>query len=526
MAESNIGEEGKGSIEIKRELFPLEGSSVDKPQLSLLLKICTERGESLPYGVVNDQLVLELFQNTVGHLPSQILVLNDQDVLVEFPYGIEVHEMARAVHGSAKYRDIDIHIGCIMGMKDLLIMTEREREEIRMQREDLDQEREEFEQRAQQNSKDIKEEKKAAEIQYDSYRREMDSLNQKVRESLHLLETTRQAAEREMYQRSFSFTNQHSIAEGNRISKPPTFPTFSGNEPTPKDECSIQTFLFQVRSARQDVTDQAVRNALISALRGPASEFVEYIGLTSPLDTIIQEMEERFVRNIPPDALVCEFHQLQQGKHEKIKEFAGRIEKLYKKLMDQLPDRYPDKALMKDRLFYGMHPYMRDSLRFLFQKSEIDYTQLLKAASAAEIESERGRAMGLHSKASLLNQEEKDREGEGVETPGSPIMASVAAMESKIEQLTTIVKSAQKAESKSVQSREQNSKNTPKKTNGPGISAAGPFSKGKKPIRCWRCGGWGHTSRECPTQGNVNWKELNGSKDLPVNPKQDPKQKQ
>ena len=37
------------------------------------------------------------------------------------------------------------------------------------------------------------------------------------------------------------------------------------------------------------------------------------------------------------------------------------------------------------------------------RKSKIDYTQLLKAASAAEIESERGRAMGLHSKASLLN---------------------------------------------------------------------------------------------------------------------------
>ena len=63
--------------------------------------------------------------------------------------------------------------------------------------------------------------------------------------------------------------------EGGKISKPPTFPTFSGIEPTPKDECSIQTFLFQVRSARQDVTDQAVGNALISSLRGPASEFVE-----------------------------------------------------------------------------------------------------------------------------------------------------------------------------------------------------------------------------------------------------------
>ena len=83
------------------------------------------------------------------------------------------------------------------------------------------------------------------------------------------------------------------------------------------------------------MTDQAVRNALISSLRGPASEFVEYIGLTAPLDSIIKKMEERYVCTTPPDTLVCEFHQLHQEKKERVKEFAGRIEKLSKKLVDQ-----------------------------------------------------------------------------------------------------------------------------------------------------------------------------------------------
>ena len=76
--------------------------------------------------------------------------------------------------------------------------------------------------------------------------------------------------------------------------------------------------------------DQAVRNALISSLRGSASKFVEYIGLTAPLDSIIKEMEERYVRTTPPDTLVCEFHQLHREKRERVKEFAGRIEKLFK----------------------------------------------------------------------------------------------------------------------------------------------------------------------------------------------------
>ena len=96
--------------------------------------------------------------------------------------------------------------------------------------------------------------------------------------------------------------------------------------------------------------------------------------------------------------------------------------------------------------------------------------------------------MELHSKASLLNPEKELVESK--EPPTSPMMASVAAMESKIEQLTTIVKSAQKTEASNAKSREQSPKVTPKKSTGPGTSAAGPFNKGKKPICCWCCGGW------------------------------------
>ena len=317
-----------------------------------------------------------------------------------------------------------------------------------------------------------------------------------------------------MHQRSFSGTSRDNLYEGHKINIPPTFPTFSGTEPTLKDECSIQTFLFQVRSARQDITDQVVCNALISSLKGPASEFVEYIGLTSPLDSIIKEMEERYVCTTPPDTLVCNFHQLHQEKKERVKEFARRIEKLFKKLADQLPERYPDKSLLKDCLFYGMQQHLRDSLRFMFQDPKCNYTQLLKVASAAEIESERGRVLDLHSKGGNVLEEQKSSKHTSRDT--SPIAASVASMESKLEQLTMIVKSAQKMTSTdNFKQGSQTPRGTSKKSSDPTTTSAGPFNKGKKPIRCWRFGGWGHTSRECPTQGNLNWKELIGLKDLP-----------
>ena len=351
MAEEGNINQGEGSSIVKLEVFPDEGSGVDvhKKELSLLIKITKQNGESLPYGTVNDQLIIELFQNNVGTLSVGILVLNNQDVLVDFTPRTMIFEMAQVVHGSAKYQDLDINIGCLISTREFLIVAEREREEICMQKENLEKKREELEAKEQESREVIKTETAEVESRFKGYQTEMNELNKRVKESLQLLETTCQAAEREMYQRSFS-----GLAGGYKINKPPTFPTFSGTEPTPKDEYSIQTFLFQVRSARQDVADQAVQNALISSLRGPASKFVEYIGLTAPLDSIIKEMEEKYVHITPPDALVCEFHQLHQEKKERIKEFAGRIEKLFKKLVDQLPERYPDKSLLKDHLFYGM----------------------------------------------------------------------------------------------------------------------------------------------------------------------------
>ena len=91
---------------------------------------------------------------------------------------------------------------------------------------------------------------------------------------------------------------------------------FSGTEPTPKDECGIETFLFQVRGARKNLTDQAVRAALISSLRGGASAFIEYVGLDSPLDVLIDELVERYCITATHDTLVCEFHQLSQERNE------------------------------------------------------------------------------------------------------------------------------------------------------------------------------------------------------------------
>ena len=83
------------------------------------------------------------------------------------------------------------------------------------------------------------------------------------------------------------------------------------------------------------------------------------MGLDSPLDVMIDELVERYCVTATHDTLICDFHQLVQEHNEKIREFTGRIEKIFKKLRKQIPERYRDKTLLKDHLFHGMHQHLK-----------------------------------------------------------------------------------------------------------------------------------------------------------------------
>ena len=49
---------------------------------------------------------------------------------------------------------------------------------------------------------------------------------------------------------------------------------------------------------------------------------------------------------------------------------------------------------------------------------------------------------------------------------------------------------------------------SPYKGQGPTTSAAGPFKNGQKPYQCYNCGGWGHSYRQCSSQGGIDWRSL------------------
>ena len=50
----------------------------------------------------------ELFQNALGIAPLEIIIVNDQDVLVDFLAETAIFDMAHAIHGEGWWRDQNI----------------------------------------------------------------------------------------------------------------------------------------------------------------------------------------------------------------------------------------------------------------------------------------------------------------------------------------------------------------------------------------------------------------------------------
>ena len=59
-----------------------------------------------------------------------------------------------------------------------------------------------------------------------------------------------------------------------KLSAPPNLPIFSGQEPVPSMEGSIDQWLFQVEGALATHTEEAVRSAVIGSVRGAAHELL------------------------------------------------------------------------------------------------------------------------------------------------------------------------------------------------------------------------------------------------------------
>ena len=108
--------------------------------------------------------------------------------------------------------------------------------------------------------------------------------------------------------------SQVKINQVSKLSAPPNLPIFSGQEPVPKTEGSIDQCLFQVEGALATHTKEAVRSAVIGSVRGAAHELLEFIGYGEEMSDILKHIKERFGQGPSKAKLQKEFFLMEQRK--------------------------------------------------------------------------------------------------------------------------------------------------------------------------------------------------------------------
>ena len=481
-----------------------------RQELPILFRAERADGSRFGVGSFTEMTVQRKIRDLTGVVADKAVMITPNDVLIEFPLGSPINEIARVLYDIEEWEDVPVETHCMMGDKKYMMKVcqdrvEYEERKLRMQADEARRREEEMDRndQLQQLIEQVNEQARmVGELQTQSQNLQGAAASRstgsapRIPSSLH----TPTGAY------GVPLTNsQDSFKEPMKSTKNPNLPTFSGELPTSKGEAEIDNYLFQIKLLRSSYTEDAICNAIVATVRGHAKIAIRAIGYDSSLSAMTDQLEGRFMEKETTDILLQEFHQMMMGPKDKVHEFCGKLEYKFRLLQERCPGRY-NMAQLKDRLLHEMTDKLRDSVRYLFTNPTVDFNQLLKAAMTCEIETTSRQA----TKAKAM------QFSEGIsESSTNPEISSIR---SQLEQMSTILKGANFSGSKDNNKKKGNGYYKQKTdgrqgVKGPGTSAAGPFRKERPPVQCHQCMGWGHYARNCPNEfpveGSVNWGNQN-----------------
>ena len=467
-------------------------------ELLLLLRVEQENGKPLPVGTHSERCVnLQIVQKT-DIAPARIKRMNSYDTMVEFAADVPIVAVAQQLHMIRTWEEIPVVISSIMGKKEYILDVCRQRAILEEQHGETE--------------KEMEQSKIESEKQQEVLNQLMDRVNQQAQLIGELQIQSMQGSATRIPDES---TRLPPVRRDERLqTKTPALPVFSGELPIPKGEVEFDNWIFQIKSLQKTFTDDAIRNAVVTNARGIARTVVRAVGYDAELSLMISHLEDRFGLGDTNDALLLEFHQMSQGVNEKVQDYGSKLECKFKILQERFPGRYAVVQL-KDRFFSGLQDKMRDSMRFLYMQDDCTFGKLLKGAMIAEAESKNRTTVRTKATNVEVNTNNIDNNSEGLN-----------GIQSQLDSMSKILKSAQfnktKSNGKGNAKKGSNPRTTEvkpqKKSQGPAISAAGPFTGGKPPVQCYRCMGWGHLVCSCPNRepipGSVEWGNLHGEEAL------------
>ena len=185
------------------------------------------------------------------------------DTIIEVAASASVVAISQQLHSMREWEEIPVVVSCIMGKKSYIIDVCRQRTAMIEQRGEAEREIE------------------RTRIEAREQRATLAELINRVNQQARLIGQLQTQSLTNSVQGFPSHTsNPQPVNEGNhhKMSKTPDLPTFSGEIPTPKGEVEFDNWIFRIKMLQQTYADSAIRNAVVSSVRGIAKTVVRAVG--------------------------------------------------------------------------------------------------------------------------------------------------------------------------------------------------------------------------------------------------------
>ena len=279
------------------------------------------------------------------------------------------------------------------------------------------------------------------------------------------------------------------------LNKIPSIPHFSGAE-CEKDTVKFEQWLHATSDTRKNFNEQLIRTAKHKSFVGDVADVICCLPPRVILDDIIEKFKWLYQCVESFDTMMQEFYRIVQGKSEKVQTFVLCLERAPKVIKQQHPYGMTEKEgvkHLKDCLFHGLKPNIHNALFYMYEKPDSQYSQLVMDARKAETETPRNSVSEARTKSAVVG-------------TASASQVKVASSDPPYEALSQQIAYFMFA-IVNQNSSKNNECNGSKPSNRNSKFTSAKFQRSKrdrKDMKCWGCGGTGHSWRECstPRQGN------------------------
>ena len=530
------GSQGLNEPLERAEMGNDEVTSIEVPPSTLVLLVRIERmdGTSIPETLMVSRQMNAFCVQYSGEEPYHMEFLNRYEVCFQFKEGTPISVIAGRLMNASVWQDQTIVVSCTIVPHNRVDSIVRAREGVRgawLENGERSQESDRtLELRHQVEQLVVRETEMARNL--DRCQEQQEQLTQIISNlgiQLQRMESTSvpnvagqdyptpQGSQLPNNQGSFNFGHTGNLATTNfQVKADLDIGKFSGIDPTPSDELTFEQWMSDVRAYQSQFPDFILLPAVRKSIQGRAKSVLRTLGPEYTIDQAIEILVKEYEGVASSDVIFKEFYQMKQEKQEKVQVFSVRLREALNRLTVRFPDRIPpgdEDRILCDRFFYGMKTELKTSVRHLFDTRGVTFGELLTAARRNELEEMDGKSAKIQSKSSIVEKETISPRSEGI-----------SQLKDQVSELTALMKAGNfpkknnppaqgknKNDKKGQSGRDPNRRETEAnipdvraQLTGPAANASGPFQPGQRPIQCYKCKGWGHPRRICPSRLNFS----------------------